>query len=233
MLDYLLPFSDEPSECSYLPDQTARLPLKLPVQVVSPDQFDELMDLGYRRSGTFFYNTQCPSCQACQPVRLEPSKFLPNRSQRRAWRRAGGLRFELAQPTICPKRIELFNQHRDQRGLNRFDRSVDASSYRSFLLNSPNGSGELSLWDEDRLVAISITDFGLNSLSAVYCFFDPHDSGKSPGTLCILKQVELALMLQKTFLYLGFYVSANPHLSYKANFRPHQRRIDGEWQDFS
>ena len=233
MLDYLLPFSDETSECSYRPDQTARLPMKLPLQAISPAQFDELMELGYRRSGTFFYHTQCPSCRACQPIRLEVSRFRPNRSQRRSLKSSTGLRFELAQPTVCLKRIQLFNVHRDQRGLNRFDTPVDAGSYRSFLLNAPNDSGELSLWDGDRLVAVSITDFGLTSLSAVYCFFDPEYAGSSPGTACILKQVELAMHLRKELLYLGYYVAANSHLSYKANFRPHQRRIDGVWQDFS
>lgn len=233
MLDYLIPFSDELTECSYLPEQTARLPLSLPAAAVSSEQFDELMHLGYRRSGAFYYCTQCPSCQACEPIRLQISKFRPNRSQRRVLRRQGTLQFQLATPSLDSARLRLFNRHRDERGLSRPGSIVDASSYRSFLLNAANYSMELSLWDDDRLVAISITDVGLTSLSAVYCFFDPSDEAFSPGTLCILKQIELAREMGRAHLYLGYYVAANQHLAYKANFRPHERRISGQWREFA
>lgn len=232
MLDFLLPFSDDFTECSYLPQQTARLPMSLPLQAISPVQFDLLMELGYRRSGTFYYRTQCPSCIACQPIRLIVSKFRPSRSQRRAMARSDRLRFQVARTSVDHDRVALFNRHRYERGLDRSDSAIDINGYRSFLLSAPNASLELSLWDENRLIAISITDVGISSLSAVYCFFDPEYSAHSPGTLCILKQVELALEFGREKLYLGYYVAANRHLAYKANFRPHQRRIDGQWLDY-
>ena len=225
-------FSDEPSPCSYLPDRTARLCMSLSQAPVSPQQFDELMLLGYRRSGLFYYCTQCPQCSACEPVRLDVHQFRPSRSQRRVLNRGTQLRCELNRPTVDERRLELFNLHRLQRHLGRDDAPITASDYESFLLRSPNPSLELSLWHEQALVAVSITDVGRDCLSAVYCFFDPHFSRWSPGTLCILMQIVLARRQQMQWLYLGFYVAANRHLAYKANFRPHQRRIDGQWQDF-
>jgi len=233
MFDYLMPFSDETTECSYVPDQMARLPMSLPAGPIAPNRFDELMENGFRRSGTFYYYTSCPACNACQPIRLEISKFRPNRAQRRSRLRSDTLRYELARPTVDRRRVELFNRHRDERGLARSERPMDATSYQSFLMASPNVSVELSLWDGNHLVAISITDVGEFSLSAVYCYFDPDYAYVSPGTLCILKQVELARASKKLWLYLGYYVGSNPHLSYKANFKPHQRRVNGSWREFA
>ncbi len=231
MLNFLIPFSDGPSPCSYLPDQIARLPMGLPAEAIAPERFDELMEKGYRRSGTFFYYTKCPTCCACQPIRIPVADFRPNRSQRRVWARSDQFRFELSSPKVDQNRVDLFNLHRDQRGLSHSESPIDAREYSSFLLGSPNPSAELTLWKGDHLVAVSITDVGLTCISAVYCFFDPEYSRWSPGTLCILKQVEWACSVGKEWLYLGFYVAANSHLSYKANFRPQQRRINGSWQD--
>jgi arginine-tRNA-protein transferase len=231
MIDFIRLFSSEPSQCSYLPDQTSRLPMNLPSRALEPMDFDRLMESGYRRSGAFYYNTQCPHCQACQPIRLEVAKFCPNRSQRRAIAKSSHLRFELCQPSIDQPRVDLFNLHRQQRGLAKDDSPISAQDYAAFLLPVNNGSLELSVWMAERLIAVSITDVGLQCLSAVYCFFDPNYSNFSLGTLCVLKQIELAQLNHLRWLYLGYYVAANAHLSYKSNFRPHQMRIDGQWQD--
>jgi leucyl-tRNA---protein transferase len=232
MLDYLLPFSDAPSVCNYLPNQIARLPMMLPARAVTGEQFDELMEHGYRRSGFMFYHTLCPHCRACEALRIDVNQFRPSRTQRRTLAKAHSLRFQLAPPIVDPLRVQLFNRHRSQRGLEHSEGGLSQDDYQAFLLGAPNVSMELSVWMDERLVAVSITDCGKNCLSAVYCFFEPDFSRWSPGTLCILKQIELAQRNRHRWLYLGFYVQANPHLSYKANFRPHQRRIDGRWINF-
>ena len=88
------------------------------------------------------------------------------------------------------------------------------------------------MWDGDRLVSVAVADLGDRSLSAVYCCFDPQYARYSPGTYTILKQWQYCLSENLTFLYLGLYVADSAHLSYKANFTPHERRIAGAWQRF-
>ncbi|MBX3420446.1 MAG: arginyltransferase [Pirellulaceae bacterium] len=231
MIEHLRVFSDDSSPCSYLPDQVARLPMCLPTVAVGLDQFDQLMELGYRRSGSFYYRPHCPTCTACQPIRLEVSRFQPSRSQRRALQRSTGMDFRLDEPTVDTERVDLFNRHRLQRQLARNQQPLTVDDYRSFLLHAPNASLELSLWMQDHLIAISITDVGRNCLSAVYCFFEPACAAWSPGTLCILRQIELAQRHGLQWLYLGYYVATNRHLNYKAKYRPHQRRIEDTWLD--
>jgi arginyl-tRNA--protein-N-Asp/Glu arginylyltransferase len=207
--------------------------MSLPVGPLTPEQLDRLLEAGYRRSGWFFYRTECPQCSACEPLRLEAATFSPSRSQRRA-RKVGDhhLRLRIAKPEIDDRRIDLFNRHRTQRGLAHGDVPADEHDYRAFLVNSYCDVIEMSLWCEQTLIAISIADVGRTSLSAVYCFFDPEFSWLSPGTYAILKQIELAQHSQRRWLYLGMYVEANQHLKYKSNYGPHQRLIGGQWRDF-
>ncbi len=209
------------------------MPLSLPEREITAPQFDDLLAAGYRRSGWFFYRTQCPACQACEPLRIEVAKFRESRSLRRV-RKSGDehLRLQVAAPSLDESRVQLFNAHRSQRNLDRGEAPAAADDYNSFLLNAFCEVWELSFWRNDRLVAVSITDVGLKSLSAVYCFFDPEFSWLSPGTFAILSQVSLAQRLGFKWLYLGMYVAGNAHLCYKSRFGPHERLQQGQWQLF-
>jgi len=233
-LEFLRVVVDDTDVCAYLPGQTARMPLCLPNGAVTSGQLDEILEAGYRRSGRFFYRTRCPNCSACEPLRLDVAQFTPSRSQRRAKQKGDqNLQVRIGAAGIDDHRIRLFNAHRSDRNLDHGNPPVDHDEYAAFLLNAPCDVIELSFWHQEQLIAISITDVGASSFSAVYCFFDPAASHFSPGTYAILKQIELAQLNQRQWLYLGLYVSANRHLNYKARFRPHQRRQAGEWVDFA
>jgi leucyl-tRNA---protein transferase len=232
MKDLLHVVYDGTSSCSYIDGQTAKMPMCLPLRPVDQKSFDELMAGGYRRSGAYYYNTQCPKCSACEPLRLDVERFQLSRSYRRVLARASELRFVLSEPKSDERRVELFNLHRHGRQLARDDMEVDQYDYKSFLMCSPNPSIELSIWKDDLLISVAITDIGEICLSAVYCCFDPSFSEFSLGTLSILKQIELAKSQGFKWLYLGLYVQSNQHLSYKARFKPHQRLIRGVWQEF-
>lgn len=216
------------------------MPLCIATVDVTPTRLDELLAAGYRRSGWFYYRTRCPNCSACEPLRVPVSQFEPSRSQRRA-RKLGDrhLRVEWGPPLVDAERVSLFNKHRRQRNLGEDRRPVSAADYQSFLVNATCNIAELRLWYEEKLVAVSITDMGANSLSAVYCFFDPDHAWLGLGNYAILQQIEQArqprnsgLRSAREWLYLGLFVSQNRHLNYKANYQPHERLVNGEWKRF-
>ncbi|MGI9517283.1 MAG: hypothetical protein ACR2NP_09570, partial [Pirellulaceae bacterium] len=66
---------DELEPCPYLHEKTARLPLQVPSQRVSPAETDQRLALGQRRTGEFVYATRCPGCDSCQPIRLSVNKI--------------------------------------------------------------------------------------------------------------------------------------------------------------
>lgn len=209
------------------------MPLCLPEGNLDGAQFDRLLAAGYRRSGWYFYRTQCPVCCACEPLRLDVESFVETRSMRRV-RRLGDqhMQMQVAPPELDNDRLRVFNAHRFGRDLARGEEPTDAYDYSSFLLNSTCPVLELSFWKDGELVAISITDVAQQSLSAVYCFFDPKFSWLSPGTYAILNQITLARKVNFKWLYLGMYVATNPHLRYKSRFGPNERLVDGRWLPF-
>jgi arginyl-tRNA--protein-N-Asp/Glu arginylyltransferase len=221
---------DAPHPCSYLPGRTARLPYRHPVALLSPEQFDQRLGEGDRRSGVFLYRTQCPACRACQPIRLDVERFRPRATQRRMQRRGDELlTVEIGPPVVDRQRVRLFNLHREVRGLASGDSPLDEPAYAEFLTDTCCKTLELSYRHNGQLVAVAIADAGRDSLSAVYCFYDPSFRLLSLGTYSVLREVEFCRETRRRYLYLGFYIAESPHMSYKASFRPHQRLIEAKW----
>jgi arginine-tRNA-protein transferase len=219
--------------CAYLPDRTARLPYRLPLDRLTPEQFDQRLSAGDRRNGWHLYRTACPTCRACEPIRLDVNRFQADATQRRMQRKGDSLlHVRIGQAVVDRQRVRLFNLHRDGRGLNRNEQPIDESEYAEFLTDTCCDTLELSYWHDDHLVAVAIADAGKNAVSAVYCFFDPTFRLLSLGTYSVLREVEFCRATSRQYLYLGFYIAQSPHMVYKARYRPHQRLINGQWQDF-
>ena len=224
---------DAPHPCSYLPGRTARLPYRHPLEVLTPEQFDQRLAEGDRRSGVYLYRTQCPTCRACQPIRLDIENFRPDATQRRTLRRGDEhLTVKIGPPIVDQTRVDLFNLHRDTRRLSNGDAALDKHSYADFLTETCCDTLELSYYHAGRLVSVAIADAGRDSLSAVYCYYDPAFRLLSLGTYSILRHIALCRATARRYLYLGFYIADSPHMSYKARFRPHQRLIESHWTEF-
>ena len=224
---------DEEEECPYLPGRMARMPLRFPM--INLDSFDttRLLEAGFRRSGRFLYQTQCAGCNACEAIRVDVRSFVPNRSQRRALKKGNSIfELEIGIPGCDLERVDLFNKHRNLRGLNRHGEDVDEDEYRMFLVESCLDSFEMTYYYDDKLAGVAICDNGHNSASAVYTYFDPDLSRYSLGTYSIMKQIEYCQKREIDYLYLGYFVAGSPHMKYKQNFKPHQRLQQGEWKDF-
>ena len=74
---------DEPEACPYLPNQIARMPLRMPLTKISPAETDSRLALGHRRTGEFIYQTSCPNCQACEPLRIDVNEFKLSKNLKR------------------------------------------------------------------------------------------------------------------------------------------------------
>lgn len=224
---------DKPSRCPYLPERTARLPLRLPIRELSRAELDVRLASGDRRQGFVLYRPECPTCRACEPIRIPVRELRQGRSLRRTVRRASDvLRVELGPPMMDARRVELYNLHKLGRGLADEPRQIEASDYTDFLVASCCESFELRYYLGEALVGVAVTDRAENALSAVYCYYDPAHEKLGIGTFSIMKQVELCLSQGLEWLYLGLYIGECERMRYKARFLPHERLIEGEWRRF-
>ena len=224
---------DEPERCPYLANRTARMPLRMPMLEVSREEVDVRLAGGERRSGRFVYKTKCPECSACEAIRLCVKDFRPSRSQKRAKAR-GDREIEtvIGQAQTERQRVDLFNKHRNRRGLSHDGMNIDEDGFSSFLVDSCFETFEFSYYHKQQLIGCAICDRGHQSISAVYCFYDPDFSYLSLGTYSVLKLIDYCLENEIKYLYLGFYVAESQHMKYKSNFRPNQRLINGKWVTF-
>jgi arginine-tRNA-protein transferase len=226
--------ADEPAECPYLDGQTARMPLRLPARPLRAEEWEARLAEGDRRYGALLYRTECPSCRACEPIRVDVARFRPGRTQRRVVRR-GRERIEvtIGGAEVDRSRVALYERHLAGRGLVRPDHEpMTPRLYRQFLVESCVTSFEIRYAVEGRLVGVALTDRAQRSLSAHYTYFDPDLAHLGLGTFSILEQLDLCRRWGLDWLYLGLYVAGSPHMRYKGRFRPHERLIDGCWTRF-
>jgi arginine-tRNA-protein transferase len=219
--------------CPYLPARVARMPLRFPLRTLTRSELDERLAAGDRRQGNMLYRTACPHCRACEPIRLDVSRFRPNRAQRRVYQRGERLfQVEIGPPCVDRQRVAMYNRHKDGRGLGMGDVEVGLEEYAAFLVDSCCETIELRYRIAGELVAIAVADRGESALSAVYCYFDPKYSALSPGTYSVLKEIEMARQWGMRHVYLGFYIGERSRMTYKGRYLPHERLIDGRWMTF-
>ncbi|HEY3498788.1 MAG TPA: arginyltransferase [Polyangiaceae bacterium] len=222
---------DEPHDCPYVTGRVAVLPLRVPSRRLTGEELDERLAAGDRRQGMFLYRTACPSCSACEPIRLDVNRFEPNRAQRRVLARGDReISLELGPPVLDPARVELYNRHKRLRGLG--DGEIDLAGYRQFLVMTCCDSFEIRYRVRNELVGVALADRSAHALSAVYCFYDPAYERLGLGTYSILKQVELCRSWGLSHLYLGLYIGDCERMRYKARFFPHERLLGGNWAPF-
>ena len=221
--------------CPYLPDRLARFPLRVSERKLRRDELDTALAEGDRRQGVFLYRPSCPTCSACEAIRIDIEAFTPTASLRRIIAKGDARLTVRVGPAVADEeRAALYVRHKFERGLTADGetREVDVAAYRAFLVETCCDTVEFACRAKGELVAVAVADRGSQSLSAVYCAFAPGFNDVSLGTYCILKQIEACRAWGLRYLYLGLYVADCRHLAYKARFLPHERLIQGEWRHF-
>jgi len=220
--------------CPYLPGREASLVYWLPRSQADGQDLDRRLAAGQRRHGALVYEPRCPDCDACISLRVLVDQFQPTASQRRVWQRGqANLTVQIGRPVVDQARLNLLNQHSEWRGWRGEPDEVSAEFYEQIFVCSLFYSREITYYVGSRLVAVAICDQGTEGVSAVYTFYDPAFAKWSLGTYSVLYQLQYCRTHGVPYLYLGYYVADCPSLRYKANFRPHQRKIKGRWVDFS
>jgi leucyl-tRNA---protein transferase len=214
--------------CSYLPFREASQDSWLSWRL-APDAYKALMDRGLRRSGYLIYDNVCAHCKLCVPMRVPTDRFKPSKSQRRVLRRNAGIQSVVQEPRLTIEKHELYCRYLDSQHQGSAQ-SSELESMREFLYSSCVATVEVEYrTDDGRLVGVSICDVGRNYMSSVYHFFDPAESRRSIGVYSILNEINLCRDKGIPHYYLGYWIKGCATMDYKAQYRPHELLINGNW----
>jgi leucyl-tRNA---protein transferase len=224
----LAEFDSGDQACGYLAGRIARHRYFVGAQLRG-SEYRVLLDANFRRSGFLFYRPECAGCSECRQMRVVTAEFEPSKSQRRCMRRNTDLELSIAAPELDDERVALYEAYVTARhgGVKR----PAADELESFLYRSAAPTLEVAYRTrEGRLVAVSIVDFGPRYLSSVYHYFDPAEAARSLGVFSVLAEIELARDRGLDHYYLGYLIPSAQTMAYKANYRPFEWLVEGEWR---
>ncbi len=188
---------------------------------VEPAKLDQLLADGWRHFGHQFFRYNlaiyADEIRQVHPLRIALPNFSFSKSQRRILKRNSDLRVEFGPATINEAITGMFERH-----AKRFTHSVPDSIF-DFLSKEPAAgpcdTRSCSVYDADRLIAVSFFDVGSDSLSSVYGMFEPEFAGRSLGTFTMLREIEYAIGDRKRHYYHGYVYEGNSFYDYKKRFR--------------
>jgi arginyl-tRNA--protein-N-Asp/Glu arginylyltransferase len=229
-------FQSPPSTCGYLPDQIWQLEYEH-FASISPSEYMERMQAGWRRFGHSLFHNRCPDCTRCQSLRVLVEWFQPTRAQRRCWKlNAGSVRVCIGRPSVSPAKLRLYDRfHAFQTETKGWPLhpAKDAASYAEAFVENPFPTQEWCYYLDDRLVGVGYVDDLPGGMSAIYFFYDPDERDRSLGTFNVLSVIDAARSRGIPHVYLGYFVEGCQSMEYKATFGPNQvRGSDGAWHNF-
>ena len=243
-----------PYSCSYLPDLQARSQVATPALLISAPVYTQLVQHGFRRSGTYTYRPHCDNCRACVPLRVLAKQFTASRSQRRAWKLHAHLEATLHPLQDSPEYYGLYQRYQRARHKDGGMDNDDRESYQNFLLQSHvdsvlvefrepfdpsilrqaqdrQDSGQAKAQDKQGVLRmVSVIDLLSDGLSSVYTFYEPDLPRARLGVYNVLWQIELCRKLDLDFVYLGYWIAASRKMTYKTQYQPAQGLQDGTWR---
>lgn len=215
--------------CSYLPGRNARNLVADP-SAIDQLSYEQLVLMGFRRSGEHVYRPHCQGCSGCLSLRIPVEQFKPNRNQRRIWKQNQDVQVRIMPPGFRLDHYRLFERYVHGRHPDGGMDNTNPDNYLSFISSRWSDTWLWEFTVQDQLQAVAVVDHLQDGLSAVYTFFDLDSAARSLGTYAILYQIEQARQQGLKWVYLGYWIKNCQKMAYKSNFKPYQIFIEGEWR---
>lgn len=189
-------------------------------QTIRPNDMDLLLSKGWRHFGGYFfrYNLGIHGFEIRRviPLRIDLGSFSFTRSQRRNLIRNSGLLVQNTLLSITTASVELFERHRF-----RFAENIPAT-INEFIPDkadqSPTQTRQISVFENDKLIAESYFDVSETGVSGIYAIFDPDLKKRGLGIFTLLKEIEFAIAAGKKYYYLGYVYEGSSFYDYKKRF---------------
>lgn len=208
-------------QCPYLPDRTEQLVFTHLGAGSADRMHGVLAQAGFRRSHNIAYRPDCPSCNACVPVRVRATAFSPSRSQKRIRSLNRETTSIVCAAEASQEQFDLFVRYQQSRHGDGSMAKMNFADYQAMVEDTPIKTFIVEHRDADgRLIACALSDVLADGLSMVYSFFDPAEGRRGLGSFMILDHIARAPGIGLDYVYLGYWIADAPKMAYKARFSP-------------
>lgn len=218
-----------PHGCSYLPNRQAVTSFVDPATPIGKTLYSQLSRQGFRRSGKFYYAPRCGYCKACVASRIVVDNFNYSRQFRRCLRRNSDISQQFVTDIDIHEHYPLYEQYINSRHSNGDMYPPSCEQFEEFLGNNCETTGYLEFRRQGKLMGCAVVDELDDGLSAIYTYFSPSESRRSPGTLAILRQVAYAKDKGLPYVYLGYWIKNCRKMAYKVQFSPLELFVNNHW----
>ena len=209
-------------DCAYLPGRKVRMRYKYVTH--SNIEFNSaVIERGWRRFGNYYFYPICNGCNECKSLRVDVDAFKPSKSQRKAINRNKDTKIVVQKPTVTSEHIRLYNKYHSWKAQKdgwRHRAITTREYYENFAEGAYDFGKEILYYHDDKLVGVDLIDVLEDGISAIYFFYDPDYAKLSLGVYSLIKQIEIAKILDKKWIYLGYWVDGCKAFKYKTNFKP-------------
>ena len=222
-------YTTKVSPCDYFPD---RLEAKTAADLngaAAQAWANVLSRAGFRRSHNLCYIPSCPICHACVSVRIRVQDFKTSKTMKKIIKRNGATRLSVVPNVATAEQYALFKAYLEKRHAGGEMEKMEFEEYRAMIEDSPIETNLLELREQDKLIAVMLTDMLDDGVSAVYSFFDPAAEKRSLGTFMILELIRLTKEHRLPYVYLGYLIRGLSNMAYKERFKPLEYYCDGKW----
>ena len=222
-------FASTAEPCSYLDNRNAVSAFANPHVDMDMRTYNELIQHGFRRSGSYVYRPHCPSCQECVSVRIPLKKQEFTRNEQRIMRRNSDFKVTCSKGRFRNEHFDLYRRYINSRHNDGSMANPSKADYHRFLICDWTDTMFIEFRLNKQLIAVAVSDILSTGLSAVYTFFDPEYAVRSPGHLAILAQIKEAQSRDLDYLYLGYWIEECNKMSYKRRYNPLEGFINDQW----
>ena len=216
--------------CNYQHEKQARLLYVHPELPPINNLYTHLITMGFRRSGKQLYRPHCNSCQDCISLRVPVNSFKSSKSQKRIINKNTQTTTRLIPAAFNEQHFKIYVRYQNNRHPDGEMSQLSKDDYLNFLTGPWCNTLFMEIRIKRTLVGIAVIDQIDSALSAVYTFYDPDFQHFSLGHFAILKMIHYASLKNLTWVYLGYWIEPCKNMAYKANYRPIEAFINGQWQ---
>ena len=228
-------FLTAPAPCPYLPGRRERKIFTALDGAEAGGLHDALTHAGFRRSQNIAYRPSCEGCDSCVSARVPVETFSFGRRWRKVMTRNADLSRALRPSEATEEQFELLRRYLHSRhaegGMSEmtmgdYAAMVEETAVRTHIVEYRHTGGPR----RGALAGAALVDVLSDGLSLVYSFFDPDEPRRSLGAYSILDHIQQANAAGFPYVYLGYWIPGSEKMHYKAEFRPLELLLGGEWR---